>query len=866
MGKSALIDVMRANLDGFTVLEVEGDKGSMHQPWTAIDRLAAQVGVPDIAAARPLSTFSAARWLVGVLERGQVTGPVALLADDLQWIDRESASAIAVAVRRLLTGDRVMVVVTTRPPLAPRVWQQIHEIETAVVLQLGEMSTREVAELARREKVRLPRRGDQRLRDHTGGNPLHVRALLREHSEHTWRSRSALPAPRMYVGVVAERLAALPTSARDVVIALAVLQQRSALPVVAHVSGVPDPLEAVGPAIDAALVKHVQDDAATPLRLTHPLVGAAIRQVLPSGVRRTLHARAAEVVAGPAGVEHRVAAAEQFDQALAAELKKLADKAHHRRDMGLAGQYRRWAADLCGDVAVREQWLLDSWYEQLLDGNAPAVASELDAIQTMRPHPKVNLVLGALAIQEGRPNEAVRHLRSALAHEAVHHDAGLTARLRCELGWAYFYAGGSAEDVLTAVEPISDTTALDVDVRESAVVLLALGNGMRSGAPAAADLVAKVQTPEDADTGMSPPVDLLVLRGSLHLARGAPSLAVVDLSRAAMHHRAGQPSRLIAPCYSQLSFAKWLLGEWHEAREASMIGRDTATGVDVAAACAYSAIPVATKGDFATAKRLLTRAGRIVDTVPHPELGAAWSMAGFTIADVTADQPLLRDYLDHPIIPIVRDRMRTWQADWWLINYAQALLNAGRLEQAASVARELPVVKDPTTGIRTMLTRLQAGLAQQSGDHQRALQTYEAAAPHFHDDDAMPLFEAHLRHDHGRLLVALGDRRNGVEQLRAARKLYHRLGALPYLHRAGQELAVAGTETNDSDQRASVLLQSLTERERDIALLVAQGLTNREIAERLFVTSKTVEFHLSNIYAKCGINNRRQLRRRLDRD
>jgi DNA-binding CsgD family transcriptional regulator len=562
-------------------------------------------------------------------------------------------------------------------------------------------------------------------------------------------------------------------------------------------------------------------------------------------------------------VEHRVASAERFDPQLADELVAMADAAHQRRNLGLASQYRRWAADLCDDVEKREQLLLDSWYELLLDGNSEAVTRELDTIRAMQSHPKVRLVLGALATQQGRPHEAVRQLHTAIGQDAALRDASLTARLRCELGWAHFYAGHSADDVLGAIELISNVPGLEVDVREGVAVLTALGEGLRQGASAAIGRLAPAGPAHDIGASTRRVADLLVVRGTLHLARGEPAPAAVELSRTVMHYRSGLPSRLIAMAYSHLALARWLLGEWAHAAEISAVALETATGVDEASASACSAIIAATRGDFVVAKRLLARAANILDAVPHPDAGAMWSLAAYTIADAATDRSLLRDHLDDPITRATHDRMRKWQADWWLISHAQALLDAGRIEQAEDMADELPLAADTTVGLRLTLGRLRAAVARHRGDHERAAQIYEDATALPGTGDAMPLFEAHLRHDQGRLLMSLGDRQAGTGHLRAARRIYYELGAQPYLHRTGTELTAAGTDLHEHDQSAESSLGSLTARERDIALLAARGLTNREMAERLFVTPKTIEYHLSNIYAKGGFRNRRELRQRL---
>ena len=111
---------------------------------------------------------------------------------------------------------------------------------------------------------------------------------------------------------------------------------------------------------------------------------------------------------------------------------------------------------------------------------------------------------------------------------------------------------------------------------------------------------------------------------------------------------------------------------------------------------------------------------------------------------------------------------------------------------------------------------------------------------------------------HGRLLRRTGQRRLAVERLRQASALYHALRAEPFIARAEEELAACHLPGSPA-KKQSVL--TLTSRETEVAHLVGKGLSNPEIAAELFVSRKAVEYHLGNIYAKCGLHGRQQLRR-----
>ncbi|MDQ3897958.1 MAG: LuxR C-terminal-related transcriptional regulator [Actinomycetota bacterium] len=152
---------------------------------------------------------------------------------------------------------------------------------------------------------------------------------------------------------------------------------------------------------------------------------------------------------------------------------------------------------------------------------------------------------------------------------------------------------------------------------------------------------------------------------------------------------------------------------------------------------------------------------------------------------------------------------------------------------------------------------LRGHLAELQGDTEAACRWYEAGE---RADANSPLSAAQLRVRHGALLRQLGDPRGAVRPLREAHETLVRLGAVPFLERCDAELAACGLRAGEGADR-DVL--SLTPREAAVAHLVAEGLSNREVATRLYVSTKAVEYHLGNIYAKLGITSRRHLATRL---
>jgi DNA-binding NarL/FixJ family response regulator len=125
-----------------------------------------------------------------------------------------------------------------------------------------------------------------------------------------------------------------------------------------------------------------------------------------------------------------------------------------------------------------------------------------------------------------------------------------------------------------------------------------------------------------------------------------------------------------------------------------------------------------------------------------------------------------------------------------------------------------------------------------------------------------PVYTARLLLAHGQLMRRTGNRKDAVGRLRRALELYQTLRAAPFIARTEAELAACHLPGNSA---AGQPVLALTSRETEVARLVGNGLSNPEIAAELFVSRKAVEYHLGNIYAKCGLRGRQELRRFVDR-
>jgi ATP/maltotriose-dependent transcriptional regulator MalT len=192
----------------------------------------------------------------------------------------------------------------------------------------------------------------------------------------------------------------------------------------------------------------------------------------------------------------------------------------------------------------------------------------------------------------------------------------------------------------------------------------------------------------------------------------------------------------------------------------------------------------------------------------------------------------------------------------WRPLLAEGLVGSGQLEQAAAVLDQLRAQSSQATYLQPALAWLDGWLAEQQGCPGLAREIYrrgeDTASTH------SPVHSARLLLAHGRLLRLTGNRKDAVERLRRAHDVYTALRAAPFIDRAEAELAACHLPSSPVKNQPVL---ALTNRETEVAHLVGKGLSNPEVAAELFISRKAVEYHLGNIYAKCGLTGRQELRR-----
>ena len=846
-GKTALVRHVIASLPPeFVVLSAEADELSRELPFGVV----AQLGV-----ATSSGSFATGMELLRTAGERTDHRPVLIVVEDLHWADIGSREALAAMARRLET-ECVALLATSRPGSTGEGWDRLLNDENrCCTIRLGAISEEHVGQWAERLGIELSEVQAARLHRHTGGHPLYVKTLLTElTADQLTSATQELPAPRSLASATIAALAELLEDASQLVSALAVLGQRTPLPVVARVAGVKEPAAALEGLLAAGFVRWSPGEPNTPIDFVHPLYRLAVYDDLSPTRRQALHRAAAENVGRVAGWPHRVAAADTTDDELADELERGAVDETGRGALGLAAKYLLWAVPLTSARPVADDRLLRGARLLLADGQFDRVGELAETIRSCDASPLRDLVLGSYAYETGDAETAQRLLTRAAGEDA---DPSVRADANIRLSSIYVLRGEPRQQALAAEAALS-SGASDDQVSRTAWGSLASAEFSLNGAPAGLAVLEK-RLPEHTGDVVGDDSELLAVRGLLRLYAAQTRPGIVDLRAAIQMSRAGFAQQHLPAAQVYLARALYVIGDWDEAlvhaRAAQAIVTDDRHSWIRGRAESVIGVIAAARGSWNEAEACLAVTNAMAresgnaawpDLVARLVESAIWRAKADAGGVVAALRPLSTDQR------AVISQMAV--VAWWPI-LIEGLIDCGELSYGASELDRLQQhIDDTGMDIGGQVTGLRARLAAASGDPDAAAGLYELAIDTIRPDD--PLIDrALLRHRYGRLLHARGNRRDAVRHLRDAHELFAGVGAEPYRLAVTEDLASCGIRT-----AAKQSPLNFTEREQDVVALVRKGLTNKEIAGEMYVSEKAVEYHLRNVYGKLGISSRRELR------
>ena len=827
---------------------------------------AAQEDVADALLDPSFAILHGLYWLSANLGRRT---PLLLCIDDVHWADQASLRFLHYLGRRLQELP-IAVVAAARPaeshggsPLLAALAADL----PGEVLVLAPLSEQAVAEL-----VRLGLGAEVEpvfaaaCHEVTGGVPFLVHELIRAIAEEgieptaAASSRVAGLAPRAVSHSVVQRLGRLSAAARELAPAAAVLDEAD-LRLAAGLADVD--LGAAATAADELAAAGILEQG-RPLRFVHPIVRAAVEADLSPGERAGLHVAAARCLAAEGASPHHIAAHllasdPAGDDWVVESLLSAARSAIANGAPDSAVAYLRRALSEPPPERLLPDVLLELGFAESYAGDPQAAAHLEAALATAAgtaAQIAITLALGRMLQIEGRNRESLEvfdRTRARLA--STDRRAALTLE-GAALGAAQLDAE-TADDAARRIAHLRRLAEEEPDIPPSVFGMLAF---------------AAANANEPAETAA---------RLALRALDGAPKLlpeavnrppffyhACIALTFAERYEEAQRrfgealadarrlgslPHVLGLSCYRALVHLR--IGNLADAEADARVALETGPrlpGVHAAVALAVLMETLAERGELEAAEAADKRY-RLAEQFPTTlHAGSVLAARGWLRLAERRPAAALGDLLAAGEL-LARLRSPSPSLAPWRSDAALAHLALGAQAQARALAAEEVGLAQVFNGPRTLGVALRAAGLTEGG--RRGIELLRQAVGVLEGSGAR-LEHARAMTDLGAALRRAGQRAESREILRPALDLAHRCGALALTERARTELIAAGGRP-----RRLVLsgLDSLTPSERRVAQLAATGLSNRDIAQNLFITTRTVEGHLTHAYQKLAITSREQL-------
>lgn len=871
VGKTALLDFAASQAGDLRVRQIraaEAERGlpfaglsALLRPWEAeIDLLpfvqaAALKGALALGPAAAGDRFAVAAATLGLLTIVAEQQPMLLTLDDLHWMDTASAEAVLFAARRL-DHEGIAIILGTR--VAVEGWDtlELDGIDAAAASALmSEHCGRQIA----------PKVADQLVRD-TAGNPLALIELARLLDHDVLTGGSPLPVPlpvgRATTALFAPRLSTVGPQAQSALL-LAALTDTDVDVVQRAAARLDLPPEAVTRLDGDGLVVF----EAGRLVFAHPLIRSAVVEMASPAKLRAAHRALAQVLDGPLDTERRAwHLAESVigrDEQIAAELERMADSMRDKRAYQVASTSYQRAAELATDRAryarCRFQAAAMAWFAgnftHARDLAAETGVEELEGIATA----EAQYVLGGIELFLGHPEQARQLLSaSAASYLTISTDVAMERQLDAVLA---SYVGNdfesAAELALEATQWKSSRPALT-----GLGQLLAGVSILTQGDPATgAELITSAVNTAELVSGVG--------LHNQHTIHAAHELVRVGLPLAAKRILEPLVDRLRANVeLGMLPYALHIAAvvdarsghldaAYAAASESTRLGGETGNPLWHYRGMAVLAYVQALRGDETESRRNAAEARRLgeqLGTTSARYIDEALAALDFALGNT-------RGALEHVA------------AVGYFRNCSSAMLLTwpGAMDLAEVYARDTEKVPDHlhaaldrtiADGIAAELPGQAAGLARLRGLMAEDL----VQAEEFLDEAVTRYTSVGLRLDAARTLLSWGEklRRHGKlaaarTRLGAAFSSLEGMGARLWADRAMAELRATGAKNLPATRQEA---QPLTPQEMQVALAVANGATNRETAGSLFLSTKTVEMHLTHVYRKLGVRSRTELARR----
>jgi DNA-binding CsgD family transcriptional regulator len=869
IGKTELLRYAARQASGFRVAQVMSVEAEMELPFAGIHQLCApMLDRLDVLPQPQQDALSVAlglasgdvpnRFLVGLAVLGLLSAaaearPLLCLVEDGQWLDDASGLILGFIARRLL-AESVGIVVAVREPTTR------HDFDGLPELLLRGLDEEDARTLLVRA---VPGLLDERVRDRivaeTRGNPLALLDLPRSRSPTELAADFELAAatdlPRHLEDHYLQRVAELPEATQRLLLLAAAEPIGDATLVWRAAQGLGIDRSSIAPAEDAELV-----EVGAGVRFRHPLVRSAVYRAAVVSDRRAAHGALAEATNRETDPDrrawHRAHAAVGVDEEVAAELERSADRAQARGGAAAAAAFLAHATELTPDPAERGRRAL------------AAAQAKFDAAAS-------DASLELLATAELAPLDELQRAR--------------LERLRAEIAFARTRGSDAPALLLHAarrLEPLDAAMARETHLEAMAAAMFAgrLGDepGVRETAEAAQAAPAAPQPPRALDLLL----DGLAARFTEGYAAGLPPLRrALDAFRDVDASTGGDVRWLWLAC--RLAQDLWDDELWYVlATRGLRIARETGALGMVPIAATYRASLHVHAGTFGAASSLIEEADAITQATDMAPL----KYASLMLAAWRGDEA---DGLELVEAGRLEATERGEGMGLGVIEWATALLynGLGRYTEALAAAERgcehddvglfaWSLVELIEAGVRCGATDATCAAIERLSGRTQASGTdwalgIEAGSRALVSDssDAEPLYReaverlarcrgvvhlARARLQYGEWLRRESRRVDAREQLRQAHETFTGIGAEGFAERARRELLATGETVRKRTEDSRGVL---TPQEAHIARLAREGLSNPEIGAQLFISPRTVQYHLRKVFLKLEITSRNQLGR-----
>jgi len=874
VGKSALLEDLVATADGdVQVLRAQGVESEAPLPFAALHRLLRPVlgiidrlpapqaralraafGEADDVAVEP---FLAALATLSLLTEAAEDAPVLCIIDDAQWLDQATTDAILVASRRL-GADRVAVLFAARDgegrTFAP------DDVPTMALTPLTADAAR--ALLTETAGAPVPDEVADRLMTQAAGNPLALVELPTSLSGEQLTGAAPMPTQLQLTAgmerVFLDRCRRLPPDVQTLLLVAAADDSGH----VATIRAAAESLGADPDSLDAAERSGLLVIDGDTVRVRHPLVRSAVYQAATSKERREAH-RALAHAADPDGdpdryAWHRAAAVDRPDATVVAGLTAAGGRAERRGGYAAASAAYQRAAQLTAGEQPRVAHLYAAARTAWAAGQTTpartlsAAARDLADDRVLRAD--IDRLRGRIEVNVGSATDA-HHTFAAAARAVTADDPNRALELAVAAALLSTYGADSGTSFDTA--PLA-AAAIAGDTPRTRCLGHLLLTLTRSAAHDWAPAVASLRAALDAGADVAD-LDLLSHLGNTALHVGDDGAHHRSFTAMVTGARDAGAGMLVLYALPRLGFTQVVTGRWaalrSSAEDALSLSASAGQRQLAAAPLGWLAVLAALQGRPAAEYDPLladldTAAGQPLGVLADPVHDLLRWAQGTRAANDGDTRAALHHFGSIRVSAISR---------LTAVDRIDAAVRAGDHKQAAAWVKELTPFADGT-GWSWALATVDHGRALLA-DPADAAGLFEAALAHHadaaaHGGGGRPYDRARTELAYGEYLRRSQHRVDARTHLRAALETFDDLRAEPLAARATQELRASGETARKRDPSTQL---TLTPMERQVAGLVGQGMSNKDIAAQCWVSPRTVAFHLRNIFTKAGVTSRGEL-------